>query len=574
MGRLRGWLRALPDAAEGDCISEEDPAPPRRPAQLVLLKPPEIGLSECAFPVTTAASLPSEQTSNTPRASLPSEQTSNTPRSRCCHSALCVFGTVLLALLAMATTADEQAARAGTNPLLMTAPTPTPLPSLQPSGPHSPGACSDAGGNCASKAMHCERSTVRSKCARTCGACAELAGLMPQQSPTPPTPSPQPPPLPSLPQPLSLSPSLPPPSPSLTRVPPPSPLTPSPPPPPSPKPPPPPLSPPPSPRSPPPPPPPPRSPPPTPPPPSPPPSPPSLPPSPRPPREVLSFDFGWRHRAGLHTKANWDAEPPPDPDPGATPDESMPEYADDDWAEVSLPHDGLIASAPSERACPNGCSGKSYLPRHVLWYRKQFAIPAEWKGDVFWLDFEGAFRNTTVWLNGMLVANHVCGYTCAPSATLCLSVFSLPPTAPLCLSLCLSASLGPRCLRCPSHSSPVRFALPPPRLHHSPPQPTAAHPSTPPHPPHPTPPTPTPAHTLRGAPPTVPPPPGPSHPPPGPSYLPPGPSASASTISRRSASAAAPTCSPSSWTPTTATVAGARMARAGGTRAAGSEPQP
>ena len=134
----------------------------------------------------------------------------------------------------------------------------------------------------------------------------------------------------------------------------------------------------------------------------------------------------------------------------------MPEYADDDWAEVSLPHDGLIASAPSERACPNGCSGKSYLPRHVLWYRKQFTIPAEWKGDVFWLDFEGAFRNTTVWLNGMLVANHVCGYTCAPSAPLCLSVFSLPPTAPLCLSLCLSASLGPRCLRCPSHSSPVR----------------------------------------------------------------------------------------------------------------------
>ena len=96
---------------------------------------------------------------------------------------------------------------------------------------------------------------------------------------------------------------------------------------------------------------------------------------------MLSFDFGWKHRAGLHSEANWDAEPAADPDPGAAPDESKPDHADDDWAEVSLPHDGLIASAPSERACPNGCSGKSYLPRHVLWYRKEFNIPIEWKGD-------------------------------------------------------------------------------------------------------------------------------------------------------------------------------------------------
>ena len=486
MGGRRGWLRALPDAADSplDCISEEDPAPPRRASQLVLLQPPEIGLSECDYPLATTASLPSEQSSNNV-SSVSAATATRRARPSClvryCRSTLCVLGTVLLALLALATTADERAARAGTNPLLMTAPTPTPLPTLQPSGPQSPGACSDAGGNCASKAMHCERSTVRSKCARTCGACAELAGLMPQPSPTPLTPSPQPPPLPSLPQPLLLSPSPPPPSPPppsppppsppppsppppspppLPRLPPPSPLTPCPPPPPLPKPPPPPLPPPPAP----------RPPPPMLPPPSPPPPPPSLPPSPRPPREVLSFDFGWRHRAGLHAKANWDAEPAPDPDPGAAPDESKLDYAADDWAEVSLPHDGLIASAPSESACPGGCSGKSYLPRHVLWYRKQFTIPAEWKGDVFWLDFEGSFRNTTVWLNGVLVARHVCGYTCAPSAPLCPS---LPHSAPLCpLSAPAVVAVSPT-LRPPTSL----FALPPPPLHHSPPQLTPPQPT-------------------------------------------------------------------------------------------------
>ena len=29
----------------------------------------------------------------------------------------------------------------------------------------------------------------------------------------------------------------------------------------------------------------------------------------------------------------------------------------------------------------------------------------------YWLDFEGSFRNTTVWVGGQLVATHACGYT-------------------------------------------------------------------------------------------------------------------------------------------------------------------
>ena len=477
MGRCRrGWLRALPDAvdAPADILEEQEvPAPPRREARLVLLKPPEIDLSQCT-PGATALSVPSEHSSNNASSVSTATATSRARPSlfvRCCRFALCVLVTVLLALLAFATTADERTTRAGANPLSTTAPTSTPLPSAQPPGPQS---CSDTGGNCASKARHCERSTVRRTCARTCGACAELAGSLP----TPPTASPQPPALPSLQQPLLLSPSPPPPSPpppsppppspSPPQLPPRSPLTPSPPPPPSPRPPPPPLPSHPSP----------QLPPPIPPPPLPPPPPPSLPPSPRPPREVLSFDFGWRHRAGLHTKAIWDAEPAPDPHPGAAPDESKLDYAADDWAEVSLPHDGLIASAPSERACPGGCSGKSYLPRHVLWYRKQFTIPAEWRGDVFWLDFEGSFRNTTVWLNGVLVANHVCGYTCAPSAPLCLSMTLS--------TLCCSRS------PLPSRTLPLRTFAPLFRLT----------PSTPAHPRPPSPPAPTqPTRPLRGAPP-------------------------------------------------------------------------
>jgi hypothetical protein len=128
-------------------------------------------------------------------------------------------------------------------------------------------------------------------------------------------------------------------------------------------------------------------------------------------RDSVSFDFGWKHRTGLTEKAVWDDPPPLNPDPGAKPPESTVSYKDTDWEDVYLPHDALIASAPSEKACPDGCSGKSFIPRHVLWYRKAFTLPAEWSGDAFWLDFEGSFRETTVWVNGEKVGEHSCGYT-------------------------------------------------------------------------------------------------------------------------------------------------------------------
>lgn len=139
-------------------------------------------------------------------------------------------------------------------------------------------------------------------------------------------------------------------------------------------------------------------------------------------REVLPFDYGWKHRTGLTDWAMPNDLPSSNTDPGLNPKEADPDYDDSDWLDVQLPHDGLIVNAPSREACPDGCSGRSYIPRHVLWYRNSFSIPDEWlkthrrstdqgTGDIITLEFEGSFRNTTVWLNGNLVLNHVCGYT-------------------------------------------------------------------------------------------------------------------------------------------------------------------
>jgi hypothetical protein len=128
-------------------------------------------------------------------------------------------------------------------------------------------------------------------------------------------------------------------------------------------------------------------------------------------RDRISFDFGWRHRPGLHA-GPVPLRPPPNPDPGPSPAEAAPDFDDSEWARVQLPHDGIIGgSVPSRLACPHGCSGRSYLPRYLLWYRKTFRLPDDWRGSAVWLDFDGAFRRSTVWLNGALVASHDCGYT-------------------------------------------------------------------------------------------------------------------------------------------------------------------
>lgn len=132
-------------------------------------------------------------------------------------------------------------------------------------------------------------------------------------------------------------------------------------------------------------------------------------------RDRISFNYGWQFRTGLTAWAPADESAPTNVDPGLTPPESKIDYdaAKDNWKAVQLPHDGIIANAPSHDACPNGCSGRSFLPRHVLWYRKTFNLPCGWTNENhIWLEFEGSFRNTTVWINEQpVVIGHESGYT-------------------------------------------------------------------------------------------------------------------------------------------------------------------
>ena len=104
--------------------------------------------------------------------------------------------------------------------------------------------------------------------------------------------------------------------------------------------------------------------------------------------------------------------PRPVPTPWITvPPEAEPGYNDKDWKIVNAPHDSLIGLQVDNYQCPNGCSGHSYIPRDVSWYRKHFTLPADWKGGLVSLYFAGVFRECQLWLNGKSLANPTAGYT-------------------------------------------------------------------------------------------------------------------------------------------------------------------
>lgn len=96
-----------------------------------------------------------------------------------------------------------------------------------------------------------------------------------------------------------------------------------------------------------------------------------------------SFNEGWRFRLGAAEGAEASA------------------YGDSDWRALDLPHDWAI-EGPFDVKYNARCGG---LPFHGTgWYRKTFDVPAEAKGNVVSVTFDGAMYNAHVWVNGHFLA--------------------------------------------------------------------------------------------------------------------------------------------------------------------------
>lgn len=84
------------------------------------------------------------------------------------------------------------------------------------------------------------------------------------------------------------------------------------------------------------------------------------------------------------------------------------EFDDSSWRVLNLPHDWSI-EGDFDVAHPSGAGGGA-LPGGIGWYRKSFLMSRDMKGKKVFIDFDGVYMNSEVYLNGVLLGKRPNGY--------------------------------------------------------------------------------------------------------------------------------------------------------------------
>ena len=109
------------------------------------------------------------------------------------------------------------------------------------------------------------------------------------------------------------------------------------------------------------------------------------------PRERVSFNEGWKFTLAAGDEASQGA------------------YDDSGWRLLDLPHDWSIEGEFSETnpASPGGGA----LPGGIGWYRKTFRVSQSDKDKLVYVEFDGIYRNSEVWINGNYLGKRPYGYS-------------------------------------------------------------------------------------------------------------------------------------------------------------------
>ena len=135
------------------------------------------------------------------------------------------------------------------------------------------------------------------------------------------------------------------------------------------------------------------------------------------PRQQLSFDFGWKFTFGNGVDPAKDLEFGIGQGDFAKAGEfefAKAKFDDSKWRTVNLPHDwGVeLPFVRDDVQMSHGYKplGRRYPETSVGWYRRAFDIPASDKGRRIWVEFDGAFRDVLVFVNGCFIGRNDNGY--------------------------------------------------------------------------------------------------------------------------------------------------------------------
>ncbi|MGM0473867.1 MAG: glycoside hydrolase family 2 TIM barrel-domain containing protein [Bacteroidota bacterium] len=108
-------------------------------------------------------------------------------------------------------------------------------------------------------------------------------------------------------------------------------------------------------------------------------------------RQRMLLDFQWKFKKGDMALAH------------------NPDLDDSSWRVLDLPHDWSIEGTFARNA-PAGGRG-AYLPGGTGWYRKTLELEASDLDKTIWIEFDGIYMNSDVWINGHHLGRHPYGYT-------------------------------------------------------------------------------------------------------------------------------------------------------------------
>ncbi len=108
-------------------------------------------------------------------------------------------------------------------------------------------------------------------------------------------------------------------------------------------------------------------------------------------RCTQNFNKGWKFYLGDVENAN------------------NPDFDDSGWRDLKLPHDWSIEGefSSDHPATPGGGA----LPGGIGWYRKSFSLPAADSARLVFIEFDGIYENSEVWINGNYLGKRPYGYS-------------------------------------------------------------------------------------------------------------------------------------------------------------------
>jgi len=94
---------------------------------------------------------------------------------------------------------------------------------------------------------------------------------------------------------------------------------------------------------------------------------------------------------------------------GDNADYKNPTFDDSAWRSLSLPHDWTI-EGEFKKENPSGASG-AFLSGGVGWYRKTFMVGDSLKSKKIFIQFDGIYMNSEVWVNNQFLGRYPYGYS-------------------------------------------------------------------------------------------------------------------------------------------------------------------